>query len=223
MMVTLIIALVQYNIRSRDVRNADDARLSMRQLSSNYSVPPIISAWRSRLTPGAYDLLLAQASQAMQYKAVRLDDTAISSILDEEPHYRVTHQGSKDAPSPFSLALDEDGNVATWQCLADFGLTPTDYHQAGHVVTLTSCTCNFLTCFRLPCRHVILLHLLCQEENNPEELFGSKWRLRDAAAQKEKEDRIRRAPPNSNGRVHLQRSVYTTDERFDIILDLQHV
>ena len=229
-LVVLTDALLQYNVKSRDTRSLDSARLAMRQLSANSTVSPLIAAWRTRLTPAAYEILLAQAEQALQYTAtiIHHDDqedgdmsTHVAQPVDDDV-WRVTYNGSMSArPSPFSLVLNADGKVSTWQSNEDFGLGVTDFKRAGHLTSKIACSCKFPCSFRLPCRHLIYIYIVEQEANLPVELFGSKWLVSvDAVKTQAQVTELRKQlPPKLNRSVSVHVPTYTKDQRYDIVSD----
>ena len=68
-----------------------------------------------------------------------------------------------------------DGSVQTYEDPLDFGLQ--DTARRFRRTTLTGCSCGFFTAFGgLPCRHMLLLYILQQEQSFPLELVCSKWR-----------------------------------------------
>ena len=84
----LVQGLVKYNVEAREKKHMESFRLHLRQLATQLTLEPEVSSLQSNghLVPYAYDLLAAQASQALQYT---YDESSVGE-RDGAEVYRVT-------------------------------------------------------------------------------------------------------------------------------------
>ena len=133
---------------------------------------PFVSAVQDKLTGHAYDLLRSQASLSTKYTATECGE----KDDDDRPIYAVTCSSSscEQYVCQTTDAETEQGHP----CKADFGLSPMG---TARRVSRSGCSCRFMTCFKLPCRHWIKWATIEQDNGNSVDLMsviGSKW-LRD--------------------------------------------
>ena len=195
LLVTLVRALVQYNLTSRTVKQVDMVRKSLQHATQ--AVLPVVFALRDVITPFAYELVLSQASLATLYHvSEQTFDAPMSLTADIE--YLKTHSGTVVEPSEAdhsyeledfyevshhrgtrqSLRYDSDGHIQSYHDLSDFGLEEVDtLSYPGSRLTSTSwCSCQFFKVFMLPCRHQLRVCIQRSLALYNVSLIGQKWK-----------------------------------------------
>ena len=108
-------------------------------------------------------------------------------MAEEEITYTIQFQASSNS----SLTSSSNSNLANegtepftdtdlLACDLALSLSSKDLtcHETKRQTTLTSCTCLFPCCWRLPCRHMIRLYVHKQIEHIPEEVLSQIWFLK---------------------------------------------
>ena len=158
--VNLIDEMNAYNAQSRGRRELDDVRKRLRQLAGAFSIPPLLAGLQLVLTPHAFDLLMTQFNMSIKYKSAPAPDCDPNDPVAE---YHVVQYTGETKIDNFTPVARDDGSTVSWQCDADFGIGDFSGH-AGHRTSLRDCTCQYPSVFGLPCRHILHLHTLGQEE-----------------------------------------------------------
>ena len=159
---------------------------------------PFITAMTPVLTAYALVLLKSQLQQAMQYVA--------TPIADADGVVRSWSISRR--PDTWGLQGDAEAQGDD----ADLGLSSSLF-SVVRVTTLDGCSCQYLTCYGMPCRHMLYLYVLQQLELRVE-LFDARWKQRSDAAKLAAEQalllrRPQRAPggaaalPDRSERFHL--------------------
>ena len=76
---------------------------------------------------------------------------------ENDTYYLVEYAGDAKFDK-FTPVAQDDGSTVSWHCDSDFGLGDFPGH-AGHITSLYDCTCQYPSVFRLPCRHILHLHM----------------------------------------------------------------
>ena len=119
-------------------------------IGASPSTFPTIDNITTKLTGFARHLTNVQAAQIFKYQCIPIDG---SEVPDAQRCFSVSiHSGSTGRAMD-----DEEFNRA-----ADHGISTLD-NPTVHVTTLSSCSCQFSECWRLPCRHIF-----CCLFENPE-------------------------------------------------------
>ena len=107
---TLLVDLVSkvdgWNDLTRHGQEVKSIRLHFRQAESTAVLPPFITRLRGKITPFAYEMLVAQAVQSLQYNA------------DKQSNGKYTVRRIH-TERPSGLTYAEDGNVVSYACPAD--------------------------------------------------------------------------------------------------------
>ena len=203
LMVTLLEQLVNDNLSCRSARDASDVRLRLKQMAKEHQLP-CVSALQGAITEYAYDLLCAQAAQATQYKSD--PDAATQALAPEQRKYYVERRrtqedeavtvneggtGDSCASSANELQIDSHGRVRDVPFGEEFGLEEERSRQ--RTTTMLSCSCQFHSCFGLPCRHMLHLYLTLQVDI-PMRIVNSKWTSFTAAEVEMRTSALRYTP-----------------------------
>jgi hypothetical protein len=142
---------------------------------------PFINALAQELTAYALVLFKVQLQQAQFYSAVALPET--------EGAFTVTRRAGSWGVEGDEKAQGRD---------AELGISAPLFTKPRRT-TLTVCSCQFPVCYGLPCRHMLILHILLQREVCLA-LFDSRWKQRSPEAEQAAEQslllrRPLRAPP----------------------------
>ncbi|NCG06736.1 MAG: hypothetical protein GWP37_07160 [Gammaproteobacteria bacterium] len=201
----LIENLVAFNSKQRDRHHIDEIRASIRMVADACCMSPLLNDLSRRITPYAFDICKAQYARALMYKCDDVGDGV----------YTLTYAGQVKT-SALTPTVGEDGKIVCWQCNADFG-TDCDPTIAGHQTSLQDCTCQFFHCFRLPCCHMIMVHIMTQESKLQCDI-GDKWLVATEFQRQHNLFNLRSAaPPKPGGSV--SRTSITAKERRDILFD----
>ena len=187
----LVPVLIEMNNKRRDLRAVDEIRKTLKFGVIADSFPPFLqsligSVAKPNLTGFAMDLLLGQFKQAMQY---------IASPLATDGEYLISRVRS--FPSQFTTPqFDANGLLQDYSCAADIGLAEAGREdEEGRLTTLRSCSCQFLTAWGIPCRHMIYLCFHLQQVSFPLERIGMKWRFVSPAFKQQAVDNLLRFVP----------------------------
>ena len=204
-MSSLIEHLVKLNEKQRDRHLVDDVRASIRTAADSANMSPLLEELSKRLTPHAFDICKAQAARALMYTCARLSNSS----------HTVTYS-SPNKPSALTPTVGEDGKIICWQCNADFG-TESEPTLAGHQTSLENCSCQFYNCFRLPCRHMFLVHIVSQQQKL-HCAIGDKWLVTSSSDRHRNLFNLRSAPPPVH-RQSVSKTTITAKERRAILFD----
>ena len=90
----------------------------------------------------------------------------------ESDLYSVKRQANADVVLP-----DSDRHNDAYECSLDFGVHGSaDVKKNGRVASLNGCSCQFPIVFKLPCRHMFTVSIVCQRDVEFE--FGVKYLVR---------------------------------------------
>ena len=165
-------AMEGYNADKRSAMAVTDVRRSLRQAS--VAVAQVISSVQATMTSYAFNLVLSQATEAVHYRS----DSARAQPCELPAHLGVTGSHMQAATHTFTvsrthelpmpeLQYDQAGNVVSWNCPADYGVSAPE-PTGGREVSLTiarvaadacllhaTCTCQFGKSWGVDfCRHV---------------------------------------------------------------------
>lgn len=195
---TLLTALAEKLVRqrvtidgNRDLKVAKDAlKATTHGMQSHL---PAVQALVNEVSTHAADILRAQEAQILPYTVSRMGVMPTGATW-----YQAIHNSITDPPA---LA----GSVAE-----DYGLpTPTSTRPKiyTHRVTLShepdgasrsQCTCQFPTCWGLPCRHMLAVTHALQHKTLPRDVVAAHWRT---ITDKEAEDKMRTLLRTAPGEV----------------------
>ena len=157
-LVALLDAVELYNRTSQQRRDVVEYRRAFRHLNMSRAAPPFIAALQPLITPFAYNLVLSQFQQALQYHD---NDNAVvrSTPASEMPRI-----------------YDADGEVQGFECDVDCGVTDSSPRYA----TCDDCSCQWSKNIGgLPCRHILfrLMYANMQGTTSPYDitLINTKW------------------------------------------------
>ena len=176
----LVEMLLRDNASCQKQRDVSDWRKRLRHEQHKESQLPVVAKELGKITEFAYDLLTSQGMQAMQYE-VREQEGSAAVPPDggtPEPVYTVTRiQGKQDADD---LTLADDGYIAEdgFPFEEEYGLIET---SSNRWTTCKSCSCQYATCFGLPCRHMIRVYVHLQLRSMPPNVIQRKWRAMSAS------------------------------------------
>ena len=192
----LVVGLIDYNKESRAGRHHCEVRLAMKQLLAAGGRPPWIEAFRSTVTPYAFDLICAQVARAHSYRVTEvplgwggdLEDADVDdNVYDanemasktSKKYLVMPYQGSYKRNDP---TYDAEGAVVN--CVdCDDGFEDSTSVR-GRLCSLEECSCMWPTNSGLGlCSHQCKLMMKIVDELDEAEaaIFGakmaSKWKV----------------------------------------------
>lgn len=189
----LVKVLDKKNKTARDNRVVHDIRATLRQSASRLTeFPAYLQSVAKKLTPYAADLLKAQLAQSAHYAS---GEDAMSEDVDEDlDEYQLTRLTACE-PNGRTPTTNEDGTFCSWQADEDFGLNDSPVVR-DRISSKLSCSCQYQTCYKLPCRHQLALWSRHQQKARaalqyPIDLIGSKWIVLSEQEQAEQTHRLR--------------------------------
>lgn len=187
--------------RARDILVA-----AARSFSNQSGHMPAVQHMDGRISGFAMDIVRAQQAQAMAYmvaEGVVLGNGVKTYIL----------QRSVTCPN---LPLNANERIQE-----DYAL-PSSTAMARRVrhTTLYGCTCQFPSCWGLPCRHMLRLYLHLQHTEVPQGVVRDRWMTRDAAYIAEQKRKLLRTTPllTLTGRENTQPQQMSRSERFTYLM-----
>ena len=198
LLVDLAKALINYG-KSVELKN--DTKVERDILTSmaramNAASMAIVHELEQKVTPFAMKILKAQQSQMLAY-----------DIAEAQTGIFIVKR--RDMACTPIIALD--GNVYD-----DHGLDSPSSAKKEHIlpkiVTITSCTCQFQTCWGLPCRHMLRLHFQLQSPQFPNGVVKQRWLTLNSQKIVELKRQLMRSLPPEGGVVPNREM--TRDERF---------
>ena len=120
---------------------------------------PLVAALTRELTAYALVLFRGQLNQSSQYVSVALEG--------QEGMFRVTRR---------SLEWGAQGDAQEQGGDAELGIS-SQLFSMPRMTSLTSCSCQYLDCYGVPCRHMLLLYSIQQMACVPLDLFDKRWRV----------------------------------------------
>ena len=175
-LVKLIEMLLQHNRDARHRKAVDEVRQRINQVGKNATVPPWVEEIQSKVTPYAYELVLAQIAQALKYETI---DTGLQ--IDGCQVYEVKRVGTVAAFKTPGVEFDAEDCPNCNDDDEDFGLGPSRY-VSTRLTTINRCSCQLGTSLQVPCRHMLCLRILLQVGSGATqraigmlELMGRKW------------------------------------------------
>jgi hypothetical protein len=199
LLTALVPALESY---SANVASAAETR-SIRHALLNESAKkcgahPHINAAAKVVSPYALLLLTAQVQQASFYLVVEREETPGT--------YTVTRSWDDEAQR-----TDVDADAG-----ADVGLASARFSSA-RTTTLEGCSCQFMDCYGLPCRHMLRVLTLKQALAVPEALLHIRWRPLSPERVRFLTEELRRCrPPRAAGTAG--EAALTRDDRFALLM-----
>ena len=176
--------LVEDNTACRTAQETSDLVRLLQDVASLGVTPPMVAAVQNKVTPYAYALLRAQATQAVFYNAQKVQESSAGSATDGAAAacedcdaqwlVRRVRPDAKESPE---LRFDADGN-AHFSYEDDHGLTDT---MPERTTTIRTCSCQFPSCFGLPCRHMLRLYFQQNVNEVHMETINSKWHRKTTA------------------------------------------
>lgn len=196
LLTTLLPALESYSSHVASSAETRAFRHSRLYLSAGKCNPhPFIDAAAKFLSPYALTLLKAQLQQAAFYvltPAAMPGTFTATRVLGE-------------APALADTDVDD----------ADVGLASARF-SAPRTTRRDGCSCQFMSCYGLPCRHVLRL-LDVEQQPVPEALFHIRWRLLDAARLRSLTEALLRCrPPRAAGAAGVV--ALTRDDRYALAM-----
>ena len=164
LLTNLLSQLEAYAFDVNDRGSVRDYRFVQRLLAAADAclAHPLITALASSVTGYALVLLKVQLQQASFYSA--------APVPGQEGTYIVTRR-----PGTWGVAASAEELSGD----ADLGIAA-ELYSVPRRTTLQSCSCQFLTCYGLPCRHMLQVYTLEQAEL-PLDLFDGRWKQRSSA------------------------------------------
>jgi hypothetical protein len=99
-------------------------------------------------------------------------------------------------------------------CDAELGIAAPLFSQPRRT-TLRTCSCQFQVCYGIPCRHMLIVHIV-QQQAVSLELFDSRWKKRSPAAELAAvKALLNRAPPNG---PRGSAAPLSRDERYALLM-----
>jgi len=178
----LVMKVDEYNMKARAMDVVSDVRKAAKAKDSD--VPHLIAECKSYLRPYAYDMLLAQFRQATVYSATADGDPEeiagdiADNSMDWEDFYLVTRTGVVNPRAP---VLSDTGLPVDYDCGVDDGVDEGfEWEtQPNRRASLRRCSCQYLDCTGVLCRHMLNLYLARSMGGQPvsidRSLFGCKW------------------------------------------------
>ena len=214
-MVRLVEKLTEYNLSTRLSKSVDDIRSSLRHFAEAAIQDPEIQALQEKVTPYAYDLIRAQASQTLRYQYV-------DEIAGQYKGADVYFVRPADSVAPLqeeqAFTFEEDDAPSNFGHYDDFGIGD-QANVIGHWTTVNWCSCQFHLSYAIPCRHTLMLRIrLSEKEQRVEilQLIGSKWHRVDKMLQAQQMLRMSSATAFQRASVRM---TYTREERYSNLMD----
>ena len=135
----------------------------------------IITQIQAEITPAAYGIVTAQAAFSGAYYAQQVSNGNVpisSGDFGGEAVWRVSRQAAPEVEPDLN-----EGGDALYAARLDEGYPS---GNTEHYVSCKRCTCQFPTCWKLPCRHITRVHML---EGRVDLIFefGQHWRVQGGA------------------------------------------
>jgi hypothetical protein len=179
----LVSELEEYNDDSRSNKDVVALRLGWKQTSPT----SLLASVQGRVTPFAFQLLLSQYKESTKYKAGQGLTTRDGTT------YQVCRTAVHKMSGSFDIVCDSQGFVTDYSfAKVDYGVGCVD-PDAGRTVRLVrrtggssdggihsiTCSCQFSSSWRLPCRHCLRVIDVLEVDVFPFNSFGSKWLVLD--------------------------------------------
>jgi len=199
LLTNLLPQLEAYSLNVTDRSSVRDFRFAQRLLAAADAclAHPLLTAVAPSVTAYALLLLKVQLQQASFYSA--------APMLGQEGTFSVTRR-----PGTWGVA----GSAEEQSGDADLGIAA-EIYSVPRLTTLRSCSCQFPTCYGLPCRHMLQLYTL-QQAALPLDLFDARWkRMSDAAVLAAEQALLQRRPARA---AALPLALPDRQERHGLIL-----
>ena len=176
--------LVEDNTACRTAQETSDLLRLLQDVANLGVTPPMVAAVQANITPYAYALLCAQGVQAVYYNAQKVQDASAGSSTDGaaaacedcDAQWLVRRVRAEANDSP-ELRIDNDGN-AHFSYEDDHGLTDS---MPERTTTTRTCSCQFPSCFGLPCRHMLRVYFQLNMNAVDMNTISSKWHVKNRA------------------------------------------
>ena len=175
----------------------DHRHIRLEQSAAKANAHPFIDALSQRIHPHALLMVKSQFHQASYY---RVDS------MEEKGVFRVT-RFADPAAGPASPDVEADGDDA------DVGLDSHSFSAPPRTTTLMSCSCQFPTCYGLPCRHILRVCDVHQVAV-PAQLCSQRWHFQKPERVRELVEELRRRQPARAAPAAL----LSRDDRFALLM-----
>ena len=214
-MVRLVEKLTEYNSSTRLSKSVDDIRSSLRHFAEAALQDPEIQDIQEKITPYAYDLLKAQASQTLRYQYV---DEIAGQYEGADVYFVRPADNVAPLREEQAFAFEEDGAPCNFGHYDDFGIGD-QAKVIGHWTTVNWCSCQFHSSYAIPCRHTLMLRIRLSERGQRVQLLqliGNKWHRVDHMLQAQQMLRMSSATAFQRASVRM---TFTREERYSKLLD----
>jgi len=168
LLTTLVNLLEAYSRRSKDNRRAEAHRLDQNQQAAARSVMPLIASVQGKISPYAYKKLCEQGVQAIQYSISNKDD---EGILLDNGYFNL----SRTPPPTNNVPLRTKDLIGAMEDESEDAGIDTHENCRSRMTTQHTCTCQYLSCYGIPCRHILRLLDWLGITQLPLTLFSLKW------------------------------------------------
>ena len=156
----------------------DFRHIRLEQSAGKVQAHPFIDSLSAAIHPYALMLVKSQLQQSNYY---RVDPTATEGVF-------LLTRMSGVAGSAAAAGVEADGDDA------DVGLDSNSFTTPSRTTTFTHCSCQYTTCYGIPCRHIFRLYEVKQVDV-PAELCSPRWRYQEPARVRSLvEEHLRRNP-----------------------------
>ena len=200
----LVELLVKLELHSATVDSRTLTRnyrlIALEESAAKANSHPYIDALKELIHPYPLALFKSQLAQSSYY----------SIAATGEGIYTVTRISAVASASETDVVADGDN--------ADVGLDSYSFCSGSRTCTLApagwSCSCQFTSCYGLPCRHILRTCEVMQL-SVPVELCSPRWRYRDPAQVREQVEALRRRNPAPRS---APAQTLSRDERFGLLM-----
>ena len=205
----LVDLLVKLELHSATVDSRTLTRdyrlIALEESAAKANSHPFIDALKELIHPYPLALVKSQLAQSSYY----------SVAATAEGIYTVTRISAMAAASETDVVTDGDN--------ADVGLDSSSFCSGSRTCTLApagwSCSCQFTSCYGLPCRHILRTCEVMQL-SVPVELCSLRWRYRDPAQVREQVEALRRRNPAPRS---APAQTLSRDDRFGLLMSASRV
>ena len=169
MLLTALLDKLDSYTDSVDVR-ADTRMFRLIRAAAKSAAHPLIASVQSAVSPYALQLVNVQLQQAAFYHVLPIGESTWSVT-------RVSPAAGSSTPA----ADASDNDVTAVTEAAEYGLFTASLTVAARSTTLTTCSCQYMTCWGLPCRHILCVHTHLQLHRLEIALFNERWRVLEPA------------------------------------------
>ena len=159
---------------------------------------PILTPLQGCVSPFAFELILAQAGQALHYDM---------EACAEEGHFRLQRKAATPGV-PLHVVYEDTGLTSSFSFPEDHGFVSVLSEKDAHTLIISdrevSCTCQYMNAWRLPCRHYLCQVILGQASHVRMDVIGKKWLSMEAPERERQAKALRAVVPAKSSSCYPQ-------------------